>query len=486
MHAVYKLIHYAINNNLIQQIDYDYVFNKLIHKLDIEIEHDTYKHIHLDETIYEILDDLLNEAVSKELIQPNTLQMRDLFESEIMDIFTPNPSQVQWEFDNILNQDSQRATTVFYNRSVHSNYIKTARIKKNEFYTVSSKYGNIEITINQSKPEKDPRDIAKIQTEKKYPKCLLCKENVGFYGKSNYPGRSNHRVVKITLNEEPFYLQFSPYVYYKEHIIVFHEIHFPMQIDLKTFERLFDFVDQFPHYFLGSNAGIPIVGGSILNHEHYQGGKATFPIDKAEAFYTITIKNISIELLIWPLSVLRLKCNSREELIEFSENLRHFYQSYSDISSDLISHTGEINHNAINPILRKKNDTYTLLVALRNNRTNHKFKNGIFHPHPQRHNIKKENIGLIEVMGLAILPGRLASEFVRLEEMLKSDYELDLGVHGLWFETLKKKNIKTLEGIKKEAGKVFVEALEDCGVFKQTIDGRKSFKAFLGRFLEWV
>ncbi len=487
MHAVYKLIHYAINHTLIDQLDYDYVFNKLNTKLGLELKYVPYQKTAVKISIDMILKDILDIAANKGLITPNTTQMRDLFEADIMDIMTPLPAHLQASFETLEKTSTKAACDMFYNRSIHSNYIKMARIKKNDFYTVNSPYGTIDITINKSKPEKDPRDIAKQTKDTSYPKCLLCKENVGYYGHASHPGRSNHRAIKLQLNKEPFYLQFSPYVYYNEHIIVFHEAHIPMDISKKTFIRLFDFVDRFPHYFLGSNAGLPIVGGSILSHEHYQGGNATFPVDRASSFYQTSHKGITIDLLNWPLSILKLQGNDREALIDFAENLRRYYKTYSNHDHNIIAKTNDTVHNAINPIVRKENNTYTVLIALRNNRTNETYPDGIFHPHPNRHHIKKENIGLIEVMGLAILPGRLETEFKQIKHALTHPNEAhDLGKHSAWANTLKKQNINTLDEIKQEAGRVFIAGLEDCGVFKQDDQGRSAFKQFVKEFLAWV
>jgi UDPglucose--hexose-1-phosphate uridylyltransferase len=484
MHALIQLIDYAIAHKLITPLDYDYAFNRLCRLLNIAPDYVPYQHRPVEASIDSLLKPLLDAAAQQGLIVPDTLHMRDCFEAEMMDIFTPAPSFLQAEFDALLTKDTKAASSRFYERSVHANYIKMQRIKKNKVYTVKTEYGDIVMAINKAKPEKDPKDIVKKEVNTHYPACLLCKENVGFYGHASHPGRTQHRMIKLALNQEPFYLQFSPYVYFDEHLIVIHEEHIPMQISAATFKRLFDFVDLFPHYFLGSNAGLPIVGGSILSHEHYQGGKATFPIEKAAAFYQTTYGSIHFEALKWPISVLRLSSESQDELFDVAEQLRQFYTGYSDPSVSLIAHTGTTEHNAINPILRKEDGVYHLYIALRNNRTTQEFEDGLFHPHPSRHHIKKENIGLIEVMGMAILPGRLETEFTDIVNALKSGtIDASLGAHEAWAQTLKAKNVKTLDAIEQEAGHVFTSGLEDCGVFKQTLEGQTAFKAFVQSFL---
>ncbi len=489
MEAIVNLLHYAIQAKLIAALDYDYAFNRLTRSLDIDIDYQPYNpNKAVDKDIDTILKPLLDHAVKIKKISPDTTQMRDVFESEIMDIVTPNPANVQARFEALKEKDSVAATDDFYQRSQKSNYIKMNRIRKNTFYKVSSNYGDIEITINRSKPEKDPKDIAKKKIETNYPECLLCKENVGYHGHANHPGRSHHRIIKLSLNHDVFYFQFSPYVYYNEHAIVLHEDHIPMNLGKHTFKRLFDFVDEFPHYFLGSNAGLPIVGGSILSHEHYQGGRARFPIDDAKSFYSIKKESITYELLNWPLSVIRMRGKHREELIEAAEAMRIYFAAYSDESLDLRSKSTDM-HNAITPILRKNQDTYQLTIALRNNRTSDTYPDGIFHPHPARHHIKKENIGLIEVMGLAILPGRLHTAFNHIEAILKGTQDTFVGItpYREWIETLKTKmpvdNIRNL--IEQSAGEIFIQGLEDCGIFKQTPKHRDKFKQFLEGYLSW-
>jgi len=491
MNAITELIHYAIRRDLISDLDYDYAFNRLNAMFDEDYDYEPYDaSFATSKSIDTLLKPLLDQGASENRIHPDTTQMRDLFESRIMDVFTPHPGDLQKRFDELFALSPKRATDDFYARSKASNYIKMARIEKNIAYQVDYKYGTFDITINLSKPEKDPKDIkaAKSSAKNGYPPCLLCKENVGFFGHATHPGRTNHRIIKTPINDEPFYFQFSPYVYYNEHAIVLHEDHIPMDVGRHTFSRLFDFVDKFPHYFLGSNAGLPIVGGSILAHEHYQGGNATFPIDKAAPFFDVTEAGVRFELLYWPLSVIRLRSDNRKRLIDTADALRRFYAGYSDEDVGLYAKTDEP-HNAITPILRKVESTYILDIALRNNRTDDQHPEGIFHPHREHHHIKKENIGLIEVMGLAILPGRLADDLDKVAQVLSGASETfeNIDTYFDWIMTLK----ETYAGenphnfVRNAAGVEFVKGLEDCGIFKQTDEGRERFKTFLKGFLQW-
>lgn len=479
--AIHKLVQYGLDKDLIDPLDIDYVVNRLSEMLAVEPSiFQTPEHPAKD--VVACLEPILEHAASQGMIE-NIIEERDNFESKVMDLFTPKPSQLQKTFDSLSPKAS---TAFFYQLSRDNHYIKTERIKKNKHFNYDSDYGQINITINLSKPEKDPKTIAKLKKQKSmtYPACLLCKENVGFYGHLSHPGRSNHRIIKMTLNNEPFYFQYSPYVYYNEHAIVLHEAHIPMDISIKTFIRLFDFIDRFPHYFLGSNAGLPIVGGSILNHEHYQGGSAKFPIEDAKSFKSYQRNQVRYELLHWPLSVVRLSSKNRSALIKEAESLRRFYEKYSDETVNLINKTDTM-HNAITPIARFKNNTYILDVALRNNRTDEKYPDGIFHPHQDVHAIKKENIGLIEVMGLAILPGRLNKDLDRIEEALTNDQPIDasLSTYQRWIESIELSDHESVrESINKAVGKTFVKGLEDCGIFKPTLEGQKSFTVFMEHY----
>ncbi len=488
MRPIAKLVHYAVKQRLISPLDYDYAFNKVQGLIAHDEPYVPYDNTcEIEEDIDALLKPLLDQAVLTGKIEPDTITERDLFESRLMDVFTPKPSDIQKRFESLKAKSALAATDDFYQRSRKSNYIKMGRIAKNIDYKVPSNYGDIAITINLSKPEKDPKDIAK-QITSDYPKCLLCKENVGYYGHANHPGRTHHRIIKLKLNQEPFYFQYSPYVYYNEHAIVLHEDHIPMNVGRHTFNRLFDFVDQFPHYFIGSNAGLPVVGGSILAHEHYQGGRSAFPIDQASAFYTSKMNAVRYSLLNWPLSVIKLESEYKERLIDAADALRQYFEQHTDDSVNLVHETDQP-HNAITPIVRKSGHLYTCLITLRNNRTNQTYPDGIFHPHPDKHHIKKENIGLIEVMGLAILPGRLATDFKHIAQVLTGEKQTFKGIsrYQAWIDQLKtimpETNID--DYIKQEAGKVFIAGLEDCGIYKQTPTDRKKFIQFLEGFISW-
>ena len=479
---------YALDENLIALEDYDYVINRLTNLLEIDLFIDTKADYESVEEPSTLLDQLLDFAFTKKLFSPNTIIKRDQFEAKIMDVFMQKPSTINNRFNSLLKIDPKKATNYFYQLSQKSNYIKTSRTSKNITWKSNTPYGVFDMTINLSKPEKDPRDIIdQSNTESSsYPKCLLCKEQVGFYGGTSKPGRTNHRIVHIMLNNEDFYLQYSPYVYYNEHSIVLKKDHIPMKVTIDTFIRLFDFVDKLPHYFLGSNAGLPIVGGSILSHEHYQGGRYCFPIEAAEVISTYSINDITIKQLYWPLSVIRLESKNREALINTADKLFKFWEKYDDVEAGIKSFTNN-KHNAITPIARKNGAIYVLDIALRNNLTSNKFPLGIFHPHPQNHHIKKENIGLIEVMGLAVLPARLKQELEVIKNALLNKEKLSskYKIHQDWLNYLiKKYNGEEINRfINDEVTLKFVKCLEDSGVFKQTEQGIAQFDRFTKEFI---
>lgn len=478
------LILYSIDKKLIQSEDFDYVYNRLTNLLLVEnneLIRDDYKSIkHLSI----ILDLILDYAYDKGFYSPNSTKERDLYESLIMDVFSPLPSSLNRTFYHYFNKNSQEATDFFYKMSQDNNYIKMDRISKNVLWKSTTKYGIFDFAINLSKPEKDPRDIINEFSSKqsKYPRCMLCKENVGFYGDTNKPGRSNHRIIKLNLNDEEFYFQYSPYVYYNEHSIVLMKEHLPMNVSEKTFKRLLDFVDQFPHYFLGSNAGLPIVGGSILSHEHYQGGRHNFAIEDAKEVFVSDFDGVSLKYLIWPLTVLRLESKNRDILVEKAVSIFEFWENYSDLDVSIKAKTDN-KHNAITPIARKSGDIYTLDIALRNNLTTDEFPLGIFHPHPEHHNIKKENIGLIEVMGLAVLPPRLKNELKSVKNSLQNNVKLpnEFNVHNDWLIELRDRyNGQDMDQfIEEQVADKFIRALGDSSVFKQTEIGNKRFQVFL-------
>jgi len=474
---------YALNEGLIGAEDTSYVINRLTNLLTLE----TYNDVKVDyKTVKEpsmLIDPLIDYGFRKKLFFPNTIIKRDQFEAQIMDVFMKMPSTINSVFNNLLKDNPKKATDYFYHLSQKSNYIKTSRTSKNIIWKSNTSYGLLDMTINLSKPEKDPRDIINQSNQKSstYPKCLLCKEQVGFYGYPLKPGRTNHRIVHMELNNEDFYLQYSPYVYYNEHSIVLKKDHVPMKVSKDTFIRLFDFVDKLPHYFLGSNAGLPIVGGSILSHEHYQGGRYKFPIEEAKVISEYNLSDLTIKQLYWPLSVIRLESKNRERIIDSADKLFKFWETYNDEEAGLISFTNKP-HNAITPIARKTGAIYTLDIALRNNLTSDKFPLGIFHPHPENHHIKKENIGLIEVMGLAVLPARLKDELETVKKAVlnKEDLPMEYNIHKEWVQDLKTKykGEEISKFIEDEVTLKFVKCLENSGVFKQTKEGILQFDRF--------
>ncbi len=440
-----------------------------------------------------ILGSLLDEAVSRGLI-PDSITYRDLFDTRLMNCLMPRPDDVRRTFSEKYAVSPQTATDWFYKFSGDSNYIRRDRIAKDMKWQVESPYGAIDITINLSKPEKDPLAIAAAKTAKvsAYPKCQLCLENEGYAGRVDHPARENHRVIPITLDGAEWYFQYSPYVYYNEHCIVFNRQHIPMKIDEGTFVRLFDFIKQFPHYTLGSNADLPIVGGSILSHDHFQGGRYDFAMAKAETEIPVTIPgydDIEAGILKWPVSVIRLRSEDCDRLTGAASHILDVWRSYTDESVQIYSFTDGEPHNTITPIARRNGDVYELDLALRNNLTTPEHPLGLYHPHAGLHHIKKENIGLIEVMGLAILPARLKDEMEGLKNAILTgaDIRADevLAKHADWvdeflpqYENVTEENIEDI--LKDETGKVFVRVLEDAGVFKCTPDGREAFLRFIG------
>ena len=408
-----KLLAFAESVKLIESEDVVYSRNKLLAVFGLDDCEEVTETFEIEKP-YDILNRMCDWAAEKGIIE-NTFDERDLFDTKVMGELTPRPSEVIKKFKEDYEVSPETATNNYYAFSQNTNYIRVDRIAKNLHWLADTEYGNIEITVNLSKPEKDPRDIAKakLAPQSSYPKCLLCKENEGYQGRMNHPARQNHRIIPVTLTNEPWFLQYSPYVYYNEHCILFSGEHRPMKISRGSFERVLEFVDIFPHYFVGSNADLPIVGGSILSHDHFQGGHHDFPMAVAEAEETFTIKgfeDITVEKVKWPMSVIRLRGESKEKLVDLSDKILTAWRGYSDEKCEILAFTGDTPHNTITPIARKKNGAYEIDLVLRNNRTSEEYPLGIFHPHQELHHIKKENIGLIEVMGLAVLPGRLKEE----------------------------------------------------------------------------
>ena len=443
----------------------------------------------------QILKDLLDEAVSRGLIEDSVVY-RDLFDTRLMNCLMPRPVQVQEKFREAYAVSPEAATTYYYQLSKNSDYIRTYRVKKDMKWTVDTDYGTLDITINLSKPEKDPKAIAAAGKAKSssYPKCQLCMENEGYAGRVNHPARENHRIIPITIQGSKWGFQYSPYVYYNEHCIVFNGQHVPMKINRQTFEKLFDFIDLFPHYFLGSNADLPIVGGSILSHDHFQGGHYTFAMEKAPVLQTFCVKgyeDVTAGIVKWPLSVIRLQCKDRKRIAELAEHILNVWRNYTDKEAFIFAETEGMPHNTITPIARKHGNIYELDLALRNNITTEEHPLGVYHPHEELHHIKKENIGLIEVMGLAVLPARLKGELEILKEYILEGKDIrsnaQIAKQADWVESFSKNyedgkqfnkdNIDMI--LQQEVGKVFCQVLEAAGVYKCTEEGMAAFMRFV-------
>lgn len=496
--TVQKLINEGIKRQLIDPMDEIYVRNRIISllKLDnfsnpVEEESGVKQRENVDEelTIPNLIEEIIQYAIKHKIIE-DFLDAKEIFSAKLMDCFLARPSEVNRVFNELYQQSPQKATDFFYKLSKNSNYIQMGRIKKNIQYKVATEYGDLDITINLSKPEKDPKQIAKERLTPKtssYPKCALCKENEGYAGRIGHAARSNHRMIRLMMNDENWFLQYSPYVYYNEHCIVLSEQHRNMVISRETFARLLEFVEKFPHYFLGSNADLPIVGGSILSHDHYQGGRYEFAMAKAPSDYEFSINNyphVQCAVVKWPMSVIRLTSKKREELINLADYILTNWKTYNDPESDILAFSGDTPHNTITPIARIHNGQYELDLVLRNNRTNEKHPLGIFHPHADVHHIKKENIGLIEVMGLAVLPARLKDEILEVEKYLLNKPNQIAEYHEPWAMEMKEQyndineyNVSNI--VKKEVGKKFLRVLHDAGVFKRDEKGKVAFQKFI-------
>lgn len=489
--AIRKLICYGLENNLITAEDRIYAANAVIHKLGLDEylpPDENYCNVELEP----VLADILEYAVEKGIIE-DSIVYKDLFDTEIMGCLTPRPSEVIEKFRRIYREKSPQAATDFYYKlSCDTDYIRRYRIKKDVKWTADTDYGTLDITINLSKPEKDPKAIAAALNAKQssYPKCQLCEENVGYAGRVNHPARENHRIIPIKINGDRWALQYSPYVYYNEHCIVLNCLHTPMKIDRDAFAKLFDFVEQFPHYFVGSNADLPIVGGSILTHEHFQGGRYTFAMEKAPIEEEFTFKgfeDVKAGRVKWPMSVIRISSPDYERLIELGDKILTAWRGYTDEEAFIFAETDGVPHNTVTPIARKRGNDFELDLVLRNNITTEECPLGVYHPHSELHHIKKENIGLIEVMGLAVLPARLKSEMEKLEQVLVNEgigavrnYP-ELEKHADWAESFADKvtaeNVDSV--IKAEIGKVFAKVLEHAGVYKRDEKGIEAFRRFI-------
>lgn len=486
-----KLVQYGIDTGLVPVCERVYATNLL---LELFREDDYAEEEIGDEEIIleDVLKALLDEACARGLIE-DSITYRDLFDTKMMNCLVPRPAQVQQVFHEKYRISPVRATEYYYKLSQDSDYIRRYRVKKDLKWKVDSPYGEIDITINLSKPEKDPKAIAAAKNAKasSYPKCLLCMENEGYAGRLNHPARENHRIIPITINDSAWGFQYSPYVYYNEHCIVFNGEHTPMKIERETFVKLFDFVHLFPHYFLGSNADLPIVGGSILSHDHFQGGNYTFAMAKAPIEEHVILEKypeVEAGIVKWPLSVIRLRSGKRDRLIEVATHILEQWRGYTDEEAFIFAETDGEPHNTITPIARKVDGIYELDLALRNNITTEEHPMGVYHPHAEYHHIKKENIGLIEVMGLAVLPARLKEEMELLAEYIVEGKEIagneSIEKHADWaaeilpkYDTITKDNIMDI--LQAEIGIVFTKVLEDAGVYKCTEEGRKAFKRFI-------
>ena len=493
-----KLISYGVNTGLVPQEDVIYTTNRLLElfKLD-ELEECTCgcaEEVVDESQLESILGGMMDYAYEQGIMEENSIVYRDLFDTKIMSILMPRPSEVIKKFHELYeNESPEAATDYYYKLSRDSDYIRRYRICKDVKWVTPTKYGDLDITINLSKPEKDPKAIAAAKNAKQsgYPKCLLCVENEGYAGRVNHPARQNHRIIPVTINGSKWGFQYSPYVYYNEHCIVFNSQHIPMKIERATFCKLFDFVKLFPHYFVGSNADLPIVGGSILSHDHFQGGHYDFAMAKAPIDRTFTVKGVEdVEsgIVNWPMSVIRLSGVDTDRIIELADVILAKWRAYTDEEAFVYAYTDNEPHNTITPIARKRGDKFELDLVLRNNITTEEHPMGVYHPHAKLHHIKKENIGLIEVMGLAVLPARLKTEMADLKAAILAGADLradeTLAKHADWveefsakYETIDASNIDKI--IEDEIGLVFMEVLEDAGVYKRTEEGQKGFDRFV-------
>ncbi len=491
--GIKKLVQYGLEAGLICEGDRIYATNRLLEALHLDEYEEPvqeYRNVNLEDTLRELLDYACEKGITE-----NSVGYRDLLDTKLMDCLMPRPSEVTAKFWRLYEEQGARAATdYFYKLSQDSDYIRRYRVCKDQKWVAKTPYGDLDITINLSKPEKDPKAIAAAKLAKQggYPKCLLCMENEGYAGRLNHPARNNHRIIRITVNESEWGFQYSPYVYYNEHCIVFNGQHTPMKIERAAFVKLFDFVKQFPHYFLGSNADLPIVGGSILSHDHFQGGHYTFAMAKAgmeQHFVMPGFEDVEAGIVYWPMSVLRLRGRDPERLIDLGDQVLQAWRGYTDEAAFVYAETDGEPHNTITPIARKKGEQFELDLVLRNNITTEEFPLGVYHPHQELHHIKKENIGLIEVMGLAVLPSRLKEELALLGEFIVEGKDIRsnelLEKHADWveeflpaYEKVTKENIEKI--LQDEVGKVFARVLEDAGVYKCTPQGRAAF----GRFVE--
>ena len=483
-----SLVQYGLNCGLIEECDKTYITNQLLQVLCL----DSYEAAApIDMPLEGILKGLLDDAVSRGVCGEDIVS-RDLFDTKLMGVLTPLPREVRRIFSALYEKSPEAATEWYYRFSQDTDYIRRYRIKKDMRWKTATEYGKLDITINLSKPEKDPKAIAaaKNAPQSGYPKCLLCPENEGYAGRMNHPARQNHRIIPLEIAGADWFLQYSPYVYYNEHCIVFNSQHIPMKIDRAAFAKLLDFVTIFPHYFIGSNADLPIVGGSILSHEHLQGGRYCFPMEQAPVEQEIRFRDyedVKAGIVKWPMSVIRLDSPNKERLVDLADKIMTVWRGYSDKDAFIFAETDGELHNTITPIARRRGADYELDLVLRNNITTEEHPLGVYHPHAELHHIKKENIGLIEVMGLAVLPSRLKGELAALEEAILTGADISsdpvLSKHAPWVEELKTRHTFTKENanqiLKEEVGKVFAKVLEHAGVYQRTEAGLDAFLQFV-------
>lgn len=493
--AIKQLALYGLDHGLFEKEDFIYTVNRMLEVLELDdyAEPSKIKEIQTKEDLEQTLKVLLDDAVRRGVIKEDSVVLRDLFDTKLMNTMMPRPSEVIKKFYDKYKNSPKEATDYYYEMSKASDYIRTYRVARDQKWVTSTEFGDLDITINLSKPEKDPKMIAlaKNMPANAYPKCLLCKENEGYAGRINHPARQNHRIIPITIQDKPWGFQYSPYVYYNEHCIVFNSEHTPMKMCRDTFAKLFDFVKQFPHYFLGSNADLPIVGGSILSHDHFQGGNYEFAMAKAGLEKEISFagyENVSAGIVKWPMSVIRLASADCEKLIDLSDKILQTWREYTDEAAFIYAKTDGEPHNTITPIVRKRNDKFEIDLVLRNNITTKEHPLGLYHPWEEYHHIKKENIGLIEVMGLAVLPARLRDEMAALKDAILAGANLEeneqLSKHKEWvntflpkYEKIDETNMDTI--LKEEIGLVYSQILACAGVYKCDEKGREAFMRFI-------
>ena len=486
--AIADLVQYALDTGLVEEADRVWAVNGLLEDLGLSDWEEVPGRVR---PLEEILGEILDWAVAQGRIEDGTTS-RDLFDTKLMGRLTPRPAQVRAAFAERYACSPEEATDWYYQFSQNTDYIRRYRVARDQKWIAHTDYGDLEITINLSKPEKDPRAIAAARSAPQggYPKCLLCRENEGYAGRMNHPARQNHRLIPVTIDGKDWFFQYSPYVYYNEHCIVFNGQHVPMKIDRSAFRKLLDFVKQFPHYFVGSNADLPIVGGSILSHDHFQGGRHVFAMEKAPVERAVSFPgfaDVEAGIVRWPLSVIRLRCGDDNRLVDLAEKILTAWRGYTDEEAVIYAHTDGQPHNTITPIARMREGLYELDLVLRNNLTTPEYPLGLYHPHPELHHIKKENIGLIEVMGLAVLPARLKGELAELADALVQGADLrgseTLAKHADWAEELKTRYTFTAENVtdilQSEVGAVFAQVLEHAGVYKCTPEGRAAFQRFI-------